>query len=64
MVLVATATDFLSVGSGIAAAAGLRYVLTGWPTWVLAPFSAALVYVLMQALEMAAGLRRSHSDEK
>lgn len=64
VVLVATATDFLAVGSGIAAAVGLRYALTGWPTWVLAPFTAALVYVLVQALEMTAGLQRASSDEK
>lgn len=64
VVLVATATDFLAVGSGIAAAVGLQYVLTGWPTWVLAPFTASLVYVLVQALEMTAGLQHASSEEK
>jgi hypothetical protein len=63
-VLVATSTDFLAVGAGIAAAAGVRSMLAGWVTWVLAPFVAALVYVLVQAVEMAVELRRENGDEQ
>ena len=68
VVLVATATDFLAVGAGIAAAVGVRLVLTGWAIWVLAPFAAALVYALVQAVEMSVGLeerdraQRRHPD--
>ena len=61
VVLVATATDVLAVGASIAAAVAVRFALTGWPTWVLAPFVAALVYVLVQAVEMAVGLAGSDS---
>lgn len=59
VVLVATATDFLAVGASLAVAVGVRFALTGWPTWVLAPFAATLVYVLVQAVELAVGLAES-----
>ncbi len=63
VVLVATATDFLAVGLGIAAAAGLQSALGGWLAWALAPFGAALVYVLVQALEMIIGLQQTGKRE-
>jgi hypothetical protein len=57
VVLVATATDLLAVGDGLAAAVGIGAVLSGWRAWALAPFCAALVYVLFQSVELAVGLR-------
>lgn len=62
VILIATATDFLAVGSGLAGAVGIRYLLTGWGTWVAAPFTAAVLYVLVQTLELAAGLRADEED--
>ena len=64
VVLVATATDFLAVGCGVAAAIGIREVVGGWGTWVLAPLCAALVYVLVQAVELAVGLREARRGDE
>lgn len=55
VLLVSTATDFLAVGAGVGAAIGIRYALHGWSAWVLAPFCAGLVYVLVQSVELTAG---------
>jgi hypothetical protein len=55
VVLVATATDFLAVGAGIAAAVGIREVVSDWGAWVLGPFCAGVVYVLIQAVELSLG---------
>ncbi len=60
VVLLATATDFLAVGAGVAAASGLVKLVDGWWAWVTAPFAATLVYVVVQALELVAG---RHEDE-
>lgn len=55
VVLIATATDFLAVGAGFAAAYGATAAVSGWGAWVLAPFAASLTYGLVQALELAFG---------
>lgn len=52
VLLVATATDFLSVGAGVGAALGITHVVHGWLPWVLVPFVASLVYCVVQALEI------------
>ena len=63
VVLVATATDFLAVGGGIAAAFATGAVIaSGWVVWVLAPALAGLAYALIQALELAVGLARASRD--
>jgi hypothetical protein len=59
VVLVATATDVLAVGAALAAAVGIRAAFPGWGAWLLAPFCAALVYVLVQSVELAVGLREA-----
>jgi hypothetical protein len=61
VVLVATATDFLAVGAGLGAVFGVTAILGGWAAWILAPCVAGLVYVLVQALELAVG--EGDSDE-
>ncbi len=53
--LIGTATDFVAVGAAVGAAIGLATVLrNGW-IWLLAPFVAGVVYVLVQAVELAVG---------
>jgi hypothetical protein len=64
VVLAATATDFVAVGSGIATAVGVRYWLTDWPAWVVTPFVATLSYVVMQALEIAVGFRKARANDE
>lgn len=53
--LAGTATDFLAVGAAIGAAYALTSVLSGWLVWMLVPFLAGLVYVLVQSVELAVG---------
>ena len=60
VVLVATATDFLAVGAGLAAVVGIGFAVSGWAAWVLAPFCAGLVYVLVQSVELSVGQDRDH----
>lgn len=60
VLLLATATDFLAVGGGVGTAMGINAVFSGWVAWVLSPFCAGLVYVLVQGIELAVG---QHSDE-
>lgn len=62
--LVATATDFLAVGAGVGSAIGISHVLSAWPSWIVAPFAAGLLYVLVQAVELAVGQRETddHDD--
>lgn len=62
VLLVATATDFLAVGAGVGAAVGVTGAIVGWPAWVLAPAVAGLVYVLVQAVELAVGRASSDAD--
>lgn len=57
VVLVATATDFAAVGAGIASAMGWVLVVGGWAIWAVAPFSAGIVYVVVQAIELYVGRR-------
>lgn len=64
VVLIATATDILAVGAGVAAAIGTSAVVTGWGAWALAPFCSGLVYVLVQSIELTVGLRRSRAREQ
>lgn len=64
VVLVATATDFLAVGAGIASAVGIRQIVAGWGAWLLAPFCAGLVYVLVQALELSVGQEGDEEDPR
>lgn len=60
--LVATATDFLAVGAGVGTAIGISHVLSAWPSWLVAPFAAGLLYVLVQSVELAVGQRET--DER
>ncbi|HET7267300.1 MAG TPA: hypothetical protein VFJ15_04265 [Oleiagrimonas sp.] len=62
ILLVATATDFVAVGAGLAAAFGIAETLSGLAAWILIPFVAGLSYMLVQALEMAVG-RRADAGE-
>ena len=62
IVLVATATDFVAVGAGVAAAIGVARACAGWPGWVLPPAAAGLVYALVQALEFAVGRAEAGED--
>ena len=64
VVLVATATDFLAVGAGIAVAMGWVRVVDGWAAWVLAPFSAGVVYVVVQAVELYVGRKEEARREE
>lgn len=61
VLLVATATDFISVGAGLGAAFAVS-ALDGWPPWILAPFVAGLIYGLVQGLQIA--LARHGADEE
>lgn len=55
VLLVTTATDFLAVGAGVGTAIGLDRLTNGLATWILTPFFAALIYMLVQAFELALG---------
>lgn len=61
VLLVATATDFLSVGAGLGAAFAAANAFDGWLPWVLAPFLAGLSYGLVQGLQIA--VARHGADE-
>ncbi|GAA3605648.1 hypothetical protein [Microlunatus ginsengisoli] len=53
--LIGTATDFLAVGAAVGVAIGTGTLLhNGW-AWLLAPFAAGVVYVLVQSIELAVG---------
>lgn len=55
VLLVATATDFLAVGAGVGAAVGIRFLIADTAAWLLAPFCATAVYVLVQSVELTVG---------
>ena len=55
VLLIATATDVLAVGAAIGTAIGIAAALSAWPAWLLAPFAASLIYVFVQAIELAVG---------
>lgn len=65
VLLVATATDFLSVGAGLGAAFATANISHGtlhgafhnWLPWVLTPFLAGLSYALVQGLQIAVARR-------
>lgn len=59
--LVGTATDFIAVGGAVGAAIGINQLVTRWPAWLLTPFAAGIVYVLVQSVELAIG--RSEADD-
>lgn len=63
VVLVATATDFLSVAAGVATTAGAGALLSGWAAWLVGPFLASIVYVLIQALELTVSERVTERRE-
>lgn len=54
-VLVGTATDFLAVGAAVGAAVGIGHLVDGTLAWILTPFVAGAVYVLVQSVELAIG---------
>lgn len=54
-VLVGTATDFFAVGGSVGVAIGIAHFTGGWTVWVLAPFAASIIYVLVQSVELAVG---------
>ncbi len=58
--LIGTATDFFAVAAAVGAAMGVTALVHGW-AWVLAPFVAGIVYVLVQAIELTVG--RSEADD-
>ena len=55
VILLATATDFLAVGAGAMAAVVISWALAGWAAWLLAPFCAGVVYILVQSIELVVG---------
>ncbi len=61
--LIGTATDFVAVGAAIGAAIGISELVRGWLVWELAPFVAALLYVFVQAIELAVGQRLMEPDD-
>lgn len=61
VLLVATATDFLAVGAGLAVAFAVVALADDWVRWTLTPFLAGITYSLIQALEIS--LTRKGADE-
>lgn len=61
--LVGTATDFLAVGGAVGAAIGIGELVDGTLAWVLPPFVAGMVYVAVQAVELAVGREEAEDDE-
>ena len=60
--LVGTATDFLAVGAAVGAAIGVSELLGSTASWVLVPFLAGAVYVMVQSVELAVGREQSDDD--
>lgn len=63
-VLIGTATDFVAVAAAIGAAVGISELVDGWMVWELAPFVAGLLYVFVQAIELAVGQRLMEEEER
>lgn len=61
--LIGTATDFVAVAAAVGAAIGISEGVHGWIVWELAPFGAALLYVFVQAIELAVGQRLMEQDD-
>lgn len=53
--LLGTATDFVAVAAAIGVAIAVTVLVQGWAAWLLSPFLAGLVYVLVQSVELAIG---------
>jgi hypothetical protein len=64
ILLLATATDFLAVGSGVGAAEWIAAECPGTTAWLLAPPAASLLYTLVQAVEFAVGRATSEKADK
>ncbi len=43
-------------------AIGATVLVSGWPVWLLAPLLSALVYILLQSVELAVG--RDETDQR
>ncbi len=61
-VLLSTATDFLAVAAAVGCAFAIRSVTTGLPRWSLAPLTATVAYVLVQAVELTVGQEETEAD--
>lgn len=55
VVALGTSFSVVSATGAVGAASLIAWQLEGWPAWLLAPFAAAAVYLLLAALEIAAG---------
>ena len=53
--LIGTATDFVGVGAAVGTAIGIGHLVNGVLAWILTPFLAGCVYVLVQSVELAVG---------
>lgn len=62
VLLVATATDLLAVAGAVFAAVVVRWLCRGVATWILAPFCAGLIYVFVQAVELAVSFSGDRQD--
>ncbi|WP_157887855.1 hypothetical protein [Frondihabitans sp. PAMC 28766] len=63
VLLLSTATDFLAVGAGVGSAILLSLLLHGVAPWLLAPFVAGVLYVLVQALEISVARSQDSDDD-
>jgi hypothetical protein len=62
VLLIATSTDVFAVGLSVLAGIGVTHALTTGGAWLVAPFTATVLYVLVQAIEIAAGRAAGHED--
>lgn len=63
VMLVGTATDFLSVGAGLGVVFAVSR-LGGWLPWILAPLLAGVTYCLVQGMQIALAKFGSDEEEK
>lgn len=61
--LIGTATDILAVGAAVGVSIGLSEMVHGTLLWGVAPFVAGVVYVLVQAVELAVGREEIEGDD-
>ncbi|MDN5761989.1 MAG: hypothetical protein L0H41_06700 [Microlunatus sp.] len=61
--LIGTATDFLAVGAAVGAAIGIGTAFQGTWAWLLAPFAAGVLYVVVQAVELAVGRKETDGND-
>ncbi len=61
IMLVATATDFLSVSAGLGVVFAATALFHDWVPWIVSPFLMGLAYGLVQALQIA--FTRHRADE-